>query len=402
MGTKNNLICLKIVMKKNYIQYNQSQFATDPFFLQWRITKDKESCLFWESFIQEHPEKQEQICAAIRIVQTIKVNDYRFTQAESELLLEQIKSSAIRKQRKIRRLLISYSAAAVTAIILSLTLLLPSGERAELQAYSSRLSVPDQNIRLITADQKTIDIDNNSNITYHTRGEIQITDGKQEDMPKKQTQNTPGMNTLIVPYGKKTSLTLSDNTRLWLNAGSTVKFPTQFTAGKREIYAEGEVYLEVAKNTESPFSVRTPYYCVRVLGTKFNISAYENDPFHSIVLAEGSVEVDIDNMPSCRLSPNHKLTITEEHTEVTSVNPADYISWKDGILQFSQEPLQSILKRISRYYGINIKYTPGDNERISGKLVLFDDIQTVLDNIAVITPITYTTENNQIEIIKQP
>ena len=208
------------------------------------------------------------------------------------------------------------------------------------------------------------------------------------------------MNTLIVPFGKRTSLTLPDSTQIWLNAGSRVEFPSRFAEGKREIYAEGEVYLEVAKDTERPFTVRTPFYDVRVLGTKFVVSAYKNETEHAVVLAEGTVEVGLQNQLPCRLSPNHKWSVNDRKTKITEVVPYEYFCWKDGVLQFSQETLSTILHRISRYYGVKIDYVPGEEERISGKLVLFEDVRTVLDNITVILPVTYTIHDQEIHITK--
>lgn len=390
-------------MKKNYIEYNAPRFAADPFFLQWRIAGNRKSCLFWEEFLREHPEKEEQIQEAIRIVQTIKINDYKLSPPEAELLLERVKNSGKQIRRRRRRLAVGYSVAAAMALLLSLTLLLPSGEADDSlrQQMEQAFNRDEGSIRLITASQKTFELSNNADIVYQDQGGVQIRNGQQDDVLHDQEQLSSGMNTLIVPHGKRTSLTLPDSTRIWLNAGSRVEFPTRFAAGKREIYAEGEVYLEVAKDAGRTFTVRTPFYSVLVLGTKFNISAYRDGQPHSVVLVEGAVEVKIENHTPYRLSPRQKLTLTDRQTEISGVDPYGYISWKDGILQFSQESLQTILKRLSHYYGTEIHYVPGDRDLINGKLVLFDDIRTVLDNISVIVPITYTIENNRIQVVKK-
>lgn len=350
----------------------------------------------------QHPEKEAQIVAAIRMVQTIRINDYQFSQLETELLLEQIVSSGKRLRQRKRRRMISYSVAAGIAVVLSLTLWLSSyrPENFDIQQSTCLFPQSDEDIRLITANQEVFELDNNSDVVCLS-GDVQIKNGQKHIHLDKPSQLLPGMNTLIVPYGKRTSLTFPDSTRIWLNAGSKVEFPTQFAAEKREIYVEGEVYLEVAKAAGHLFIVHTPFYSVRVLGTKFNVSAYKNDQVHSVVLAEGVVEVDVGNHSSYRLKPNHKLTLTDRQAEICEVDAYRYISWKDGILQFSQETLSMILERVSHYYGVDIKYYPTDNDRVSGKLVLFDDIRTVLDNIAVIIPITYSIENRQIQIIKK-
>ena len=402
MGTKNKLDCLHFVMKKNYIQYRASQFATDPFFLQWRMVGDKRSSYFWETFIREHPEKEDEIRKAIRIAGTIRMNDYVFSSLEKKRLLERIiVSGRVYRRRKQHRLIV-YSAAAGLVLLLSLTWLLPtdSSDSSTGGQTMASLSAADEHIRLITAAQKTFELSNNADIVYRSQGNIQAKDGRQNEIWQEEVTETVGMNTLIVPFGKRTSLTLPDSTQIWLNAGSRVEFPSRFAEGKREIYAEGEVYLEVAKDTERPFTVRTPFYDVRVLGTKFVVSAYKNEPEHAGVLAEGTVEVGLQNQLPCRLSPNHKWSVNDRKTKITEVVPYEYFCWKDGVLQFSQETLSTILHRISRYYGVKIDYVPGEEERISGKLVLFEDVRTVLDNITVILPVTYTIHDQEIHITK--
>ena len=402
LGTKNKLDCLQFVMKKNYIQYRASQFVTDPFFLQWRMVGDKRSSYFWETFIREHPEKEGEIRQAIRIAGTIRMNDYVFSSLEKKRLLERIIVSGRVYRRRKQRRLIAYSAAAGLVLLLSLTWLLPtdSSDSSTGGQTMASLSAADEHIRLTTAAQKTFELSNNADIVYRSQGNIQVKDGRQNEIWQEEVTETVGMNTLIVPFGKRTSLTLPDSTQIWLNAGSRVEFPSRFAEGKREIYAEGEVYLEVAKDTGRPFTVRTPFYDVRVLGTKFVVSAYKNEAEHAVVLAEGTVEVGLQNQLPCRLSPNHKWCVNDRKTKITEVVPYEYFCWKDGVLQFSRETLSTILQRISRYYGVKIDYVPGEEERISGKLVLFEDVRTVLDNIAVILPVAYTIHDQEIHITK--
>lgn len=391
-------------MKQIYTQYRASQFAADPFFLQWRIAGDKKSSRYWESFVREHPEKQKEIEEAIRIVSVIRINNHAFSQVEKEQLFVRIMDSGKRFRMK-RRFRLVTAVAAGLALLCSLTLFLPSGESGESGRVKGEPSLPlaQKNIRLITAGQETFELEDNADIVYRPEGSVQIRNGQQsQKVLQKNVQTHPGMNTLIVPYGKRTSLILPDHTQIWLNAGSKVEFPTRFTDGKREIYAEGEVYLEVAKDSLHPFVVRTPFYDVRVLGTKFNISAYKDKSRHAVVLAEGAVEVKLQNQDIYRLTPNHKLSIVGQETQLTKVAPYEYICWKDGILQFSQGALPEILERIAHYYGVEIDYSPAREELFNGKLVLFEDIRTVLDNLTVIFPITYTMQERRIQIINNP
>ena len=155
-------------MKKNYIQYRASQFATDPFFLQWRMVGDKRSSYFWETFIREHPEKEDEIRKAIRIAGTIRMNDYVFSSLEKKRLLERIiVSGRVYRRRKQHRLIV-YSAAAGLVLLLSLTWLLPtdSSDSSTGGQTMASLSAADEHIRLITAAQKTFELSNNADIVY--------------------------------------------------------------------------------------------------------------------------------------------------------------------------------------------------------------------------------------------
>ena len=151
------------------------------------------------------------------------------------------------------------------------------------------------------------------------------------------------MNQLVVPFGKKSKIELADGTRLWLNSGSRAIYPVVFQKGKREIYLEGEGYLEVAHNASSPFYVVTDQMKVRVLGTKFNLSAYKEDASVSVVLVEGSVEASSES-GKLILKPNQLLNYQKSTREstISHANVLQYVSWIDGWMLCDKEKLSSI------------------------------------------------------------
>lgn len=106
-------------------------------------------------------------------------------------------------------------------------------------------------------------------------------------------------------------LTFSDGSKVWVNAGTRVIYPTEFEKDKREIYVDGEIYIEVARDEERPFYVRTKDMNVRVLGTKFNVTAYESEPIRSVVLAQGCVQVETTQTPKAILAPNQMFSSVE-------------------------------------------------------------------------------------------
>ena len=196
---------------------------------------------------------------------------------------------------------------------------------------------------------------------------------------------------LVVPYGKQTTLTLADGTRVWINAGSRLVYPVVFEKQKREIYVEGEIYMEVAHDAERPFSVHTGKMDVCVLGTKFYISSYGRDRTQEVVLLSGSVSVAPAGRSDrgIRIVPGQQAILdTSESLEVREVEAESYISWIHGYLPFDNDPLSNILERLSRYYNCRIECTPeAEALTLSGKLELKDDPAEVLKILSATAPI---------------
>jgi hypothetical protein len=211
-----------------------------------------------------------------------------------------------------------------------------------------------KDIRLIIADNKMLTIENESDILYNKQGEIIINTFKEQIKTKKTKTEEIKLNTLIVPKGKRSNLTLSDGTKIWVNSGTVLKFPAKFEEGKREVWVDGEMYIEVAKNESWLFYVNTARMAINVVGTRFNVSAYAEDKECSVVLVEGEVYVVVEDN-NYRLLPDQILSLSSENIVSTEkIDVYDYISWKDGLLQFNKEPLFKILAGLSRYYDMEI------------------------------------------------
>ncbi len=166
-------------------------------------------------------------------------------------------------------------------------------------------------------------------------------------------------NELIIPRGGEYSLTLSDGTVVFLNADSKLRFPVKFGDTKREVELEGEGYFEVTRNEKVPFIVKTSRMDVLVLGTKFNISAYEDDSITMTTLVQGSVRVTAsDNGMSVVLQPNEQAEL--EHggniLQVSEVDASFATAWKDGRLRFQEKPLHEIMKTVARWYDVEVEY----------------------------------------------
>lgn len=164
-------------------------------------------------------------------------------------------------------------------------------------------------------------------------------------------------NTVVVPKGQRVSLLLSDGTTVWLNAESRFSYPAKFSEKYRTVQLEGEGYFEVAHDAECPFTVKLPMLNVRVLGTKFNAKAYQDEPSW-ITLKEGAVEVStLDHKSKERMVPNDQVyyTISDGLVLIRSSAQADVDSWTTGDLRFDNKTLKEMAKAIERRYDVKIK-----------------------------------------------
>lgn len=242
---------------------------------------------------------------------------------------------------------------------------------------------------------------NESHIDYAKDGGEVIVKGMkstEEKLTNKRKNDDLVINQIIVPFGRRHSITLSDGTQVHLNSGSKLVFPAEFKGNTREVYLKGEGYFEVEKNPSKPFIVKTDHLDIKVLGTVFNISAYGDDQTVSTVLVEGKVKVaqknKLFNNAEYTLQPGQGCfySITNSQSEVKTVNLADFTLWKDGLYQFHNRPLKQIVEMVKKYYNISITM---ENEKIanaiiSGKLVLSDESDEVLDYLAKTLEVRYT------------
>ena len=241
-------------------------------------------------------------------------------------------------------------------------------------------------------------------VEFAQNGKLKITERNENEKTVEFTENS--LNTLIVPYGKRSTLTLSDGSKVWLNSGSVFKFPAQFTGNTREIHlASGEMYIEVSPDKKKPFRVRTSDFQVKVHGTKFNVATYGDSP-QSIVLVAGSVSLLSQNQPEVFLSPNEQAVYADNGTFQTKKVDVDrFISWKDGYLELNKTPMTEILKQIGRYYNLSFNYDNDVNlqkRTCTGKIHLSENLDNVMTTIGLLSSTQYTKDNNKVFIMNEP
>lgn len=166
--------------------------------------------------------------------------------------------------------------------------------------------------------------------------------------------------TLSTPRGGYYEATLPDGTKVWLNAASSIQFPSKFNATDRTVIVTGEVFLEVAKNQQAPFSVTAGNSNVRVLGTSFNINAYDNEPVVKTTLVQGSVRVAAEgaNNGAVVLRPGQQA-ISAGNGIVTNVETPDLsgiLAWKNGFISFDDTDFKTVMRQLERWYDIKVEY----------------------------------------------
>lgn len=164
-------------------------------------------------------------------------------------------------------------------------------------------------------------------------------------------------NTLSTPTGGQYNIVLADGTKVYLNTVSSLKYPTRFNGDQRMVELEGEAYFEVAKNKDKPFIVKSGNQEIEVLGTHFNVHAYDNEPIVKTTLLEGSVAVRYKNQKTI-LKPGQQSNVSDNLNKiiVREVDTEAAIAWKNGRFKFDNADLKSVMKQLERWYGIKAEY----------------------------------------------
>ncbi len=185
-------------------------------------------------------------------------------------------------------------------------------------------------------------------------------------------------NTLSTPRGGQYQLVLPDGSKVWLNAVSSIRYPTTFAEKEREVEITGEAYFEVAKNADRPFIVKLPPAAsgedqgeVKVLGTHFNVNAYDDETTVKVTLLEGAVKVSRltpaqpGTVHSQLLLPGQQAIIDKEAAgiKITYADTEEAVAWKNGFLEFNNSSLKTIMRQISRWYDVDIRYEGDRQER---------------------------------------
>lgn len=206
-------------------------------------------------------------------------------------------------------------------------------------------------------------------------------------------------NTLEIPRGGEYALQLADDTRVWLNAGTSLRYPVAFSGQERRVELRGEGYFEVAKDSASPFVVSVNGVDVRVLGTSFNVSAYSDEVVTTLV--EGKVLMR-SQADSVVLVPDRQGVWDGKRMTVKRVDARNYALWREGVFFFEDMPLEDILDALARWYDVHVFYQNAELKmmRFSVEIKRYEHIDTILRRIAETNRVRFNVNNRTVNVYK--
>lgn len=237
-------------------------------------------------------------------------------------------------------------------------------------AVAEKTIEPGRQRALLILANKTIDLDTARPGIIAYQDQMEISKESDNQLVYKISDNhKPAVaasdNNLKTPYGGEYKVTLADGTKVWLNAGSSLKYPAAFNGNDRTVEIKGEGYFEVAENKAKPFRVLTSNGTeVKVLGTKFNVKAYEGESAVTATLVSGAVAIQ-NGAEQKNIKPNQQAIVTSEGITIKTRSKDEVtqtLAWKNGQINFEGETAQSILKQIERWYVVETRVEPGTPE----------------------------------------
>ncbi|MCS3796517.1 FecR domain-containing protein [Niastella sp. OAS944] len=257
---------------------------------------------------------------------------------------------------------------------------------------------------LTLADGRVIDLDNSGAGLLAQEGNTSIInkDGKIIYGPNKKGSPETIYNTISTPRGGQYQLVLPDDTKVWLNATSALKFPVAFTGNNRTVELTGEAYFEVAKNPARPFIVKVKEVEVKVLGTHFNVMAYSEEDAIKTTLLEGSVKVSTQQPGkegSAMLKPGEQVSVSQSSklSQPILVQTEEVVSWKNGKFHFNNADIKVIMRQIARWYDVEVEYQNiSAQTQLGGIVSRKENLRQLLDYFEIAGKVHFTVEGRKI------
>ena len=379
------------------------KYLTNIDFLLWCL-RGCPSSTHWASYVKSHSD-DEQLNRALRIARIVRFSKPKMSEEERQQLYDSIVADNSAKSswrtgaaKYLRHIATGVAACLMLGVVVSTAVRIISadscsGECAECYTELSQLPMP-QSIRVISGqsvfDYSTLSV---ARINCAADGSVTVN----EQPLNLRTQHNMD---ILIPAAHRAIITLSDNTKVWLN-GNTKFRVGAFTTSSRSVEIDGEAYFEVVHNPEAPFTVYSRTLNTTVKGTSFNIySTSDTSATHYVVLVDGSVEVDMPSLgESVTLAPSQIINYNNDCYMTTQTDVSRYIGWHDGMLTINSDSVADVADKLAEYYGVEVEcYSDVASFSCSGRLVLFDDINQTMTVLESIIPINYAWNNGKLYI----
>ncbi|WP_149275966.1 FecR family protein [Pareuzebyella sediminis] len=348
-----------------YSEYSEEDFIADAHFQRWVLDSNSEVDEFWTDWSRKHPEKRQILNSAIALVKSMhdgeRLSDKEVDELWNNILEMREDKGQIKSRPRIplykNKIVLFGVAASILGIILSIFKMdsdhnpndtLPP----EIEENAIILKLQDGTHQILNENGSEIILETEGSVVTQNHNQLIYGGNEKKEFKLK-------YNELKVPYGKKFGIVLSDGSHVFLNSGTTLKYPVVFASGTtREVYLDGEAYFSVEKDSDRPFIVVTKSMNTQVYGTKFNVSSYSNETNIETVLVEGSVGVyPLEGRKQDKIRkivPGERALFTDDHIVVDNVNVNKYTAWTEGKLFFNDDEFEKILKELERHFNVVI------------------------------------------------
>lgn len=356
---------------------------------EWKYASEENLVLFHK--LSQNPEKQ------------YFKRETKLENTNKDLVWSKIQKQ-VKKEKRQKLKLTLMKVAAVLVVSLSLGAFLT--EISENAVSNQAIIIPPgkNQALLVMSDGEKYELSNKVEIE---ESGIKISNDSEELVYSKNNDDSEAdelvYNTIIIPKGGEYKLTLSDGTKIWLNSNSKLRYPSKFGSGERKVQLEGEAFFEVTKDPKHPFVVDVTDAEVKVLGTSFNVNAYnDQDEIHT-TLVEGKVEVSDDYWGNKQqLLPNDQLIFSKVNgrTKKQKVNTHLYTAWKEGRFVFEDRSLEDIMIRLSRWYDVDVFFLTNSvkNLKYTGDVARYDNINAILEMIEITEKVKFTIKDRSVMV----
>lgn len=256
-------------------------------------------------------------------------------------------------------------------------LTLGNGDTMVVNAHSNGLLAQEGNSRILKKDSSTL--------VYELRGEAPAKGGT--------------WHILTTPRGGQFQVILPDGSHVWLNAGSTLKYPVAFNGNRREVTLTGEAYFEIAPAANKPFRVTAGTVVMDDLGTAFNVMAYREEGAVKTTLLEGAVKVQ-HNAQAVVLKPGQQVEVGQE-MKLQIVDTDEVIAWKNGEFSFNHNSIYEIMRQIARWYEVDVQFEGKHDAYVSGNISRSANLSEVLRMLELAGDVKFIIRDKQVTVIKQ-